>query len=48
MHNAWKKIFDLRPPLSTMTSEPTAPANFKSSPCSHGDMSKNIHGLPVL
>ena len=45
-HNAWKKIFELRPPLPTTT---FCSSKFEiSSPCSHGDTSQNVPGSPVI
>ena len=48
MHNALKTIFELRPPLPTTTFVLCSSKFEVSSPCSHGDMSKNIRGPPVL
>ena len=48
MHSALTTDFELRPPLTTTTFNCCSSKFEVSSQCSHGDMSKNTLGLPVL
>ena len=47
-HNALTTDFELRPPLPTTTLNCCSCKFEVPSPCSHGDMSQNVPGSPVL